>query len=106
MLGAVFMYIAAMAKLPLFVTIEVRPGGMSTFLEKITAQIEVIRSEDGCEEINLYRNATDENLVHVWELWRDRSAWDAHMSNEASRQWQLTSSEYVVDEKITLMKNA
>ena len=106
MLGAVFMYIAAMSKVSLFVTIEVQPGKADAFLEKIKSQIEVIRNEDGCEAIDLYQSVSDENLIHVWEVWRDRSSWDSHMANQASREWQATASAYVLGEKITVMKNA
>lgn len=106
MLGAVFMYIAAMSKVSLFVTIEVQPGKADAFLVKIKNQIEAIRREDGCEVIDLYQNVTDENQVHVWEVWRDRDSWDAHMANERSKDWQATAAEYVLGEKITVMKNA
>jgi quinol monooxygenase YgiN len=106
MLGAVFMYIAAMNKVSLFVTIEVQPGKAEAFLEKIKSQIELIRGEDGCEAINLYQNDSEVNQIHVWEVWRDRGAWDAHMANQASKEWRAVAAEYVLGEKITVMKNA
>jgi quinol monooxygenase YgiN len=48
----------------------------------------------------------DENLIHVWEIWGNRSAWDAHMANEASKAWQAIASSYVLGEEITIMDQA
>ncbi len=106
MLGVFFMYIAAMSKVSLFVTIEVQPGKVEAFLEKIREQIEIIRGEDGCQEIELFQNSNEVNQVHVWEVWRDRASWDLHMSNGASKAWQETASQYTLGEKITVLKSA
>lgn len=100
------MYIAAMSKVFLFVEISLHPGKAVEFIEKINLQAEVIRAESGCEFIDIYRNEADENLIHVWEIWSSRSAWDTHMSNEASKAWQESASGYVRGEKITVMSQA
>jgi quinol monooxygenase YgiN len=100
------MYIATMSKVFLFVEIETQPGKADEFIEKIKAQAEVIRDEVGCEFIDIYRNTMDENLIHVWEIWGNRSAWDAHMANEASKAWQAIASSYVLGEEITIMDQA
>lgn len=100
------MYIAAMSKVFLFVEIEVKPGKVAEFSEKIQLQAEVIRAEAGCEFIDIYRNATDENRVHVWEIWSNRSAWDVHMANDASKAWREIAAGYVLGEKITVMNQA
>ena len=100
------MYIAAMSKVFLFVEIETLPGKVEEFIEKLQVHAEVIRNEAGCEFIDVYRNTTEENLVHVWEIWSDRSSWDVHMSNEASATWREIAANYVRGEKITVMNQA
>jgi (4S)-4-hydroxy-5-phosphonooxypentane-2,3-dione isomerase len=95
-----------MSKVFLFVAIEVQPGKSGAFLKKLEDQIEMIRGEVGCEEIDLFKNSDDENLLHVWEVWSDRESWDAHMANEASKIWQATAANFVVGEKITVMGRA
>jgi autoinducer 2-degrading protein len=95
-----------MSKVFLFVAIEVQPGKAGAFFKKLEDQIEIIRSEAGCEEIDIFKNSNDENLLHVWEVWSSRESWDAHMANEASKTWQATAAEFVVGEKITVMNRA
>jgi quinol monooxygenase YgiN len=95
-----------MSKVFLFVEIEVQPGEAAAFLSNLRGHLEVVRAENGCESIELYQNSTDENLVHVWEVWTDRVLWDAHMANEASKAWRAIASDYVTGEKITVMHQA
>lgn len=92
-----------MSKVFLFVEIEVRPNKVDSFLKILKNQIEVIRVEAGCEEIEIFTNASNGNLVHVWEVWSNRKLWDAHMANEASKAWQDIASAFVLGEKITIM---
>lgn len=94
-----------MSKVFLFVAIEVQPGKAGAFLEKLKNQIEIIRGEDGCEAIDIFKNSNDENLLHVWEIWSNRETWDAHMANDASKSWQAIAADFVVGEKITVMNS-
>jgi (4S)-4-hydroxy-5-phosphonooxypentane-2,3-dione isomerase len=94
-----------MSKVFLFVAIEVQPGKTGAFLEKLKNQIEIIRGEDGCEAIDIFKNSADENLLHVWEVWSNRESWDVHMANDASNTWQAIASDFVIGEKITVMNS-
>lgn len=100
------MYIAAMSKVFLFVEIDVQEGKVEAFLEKLQGHAQGIRSEDGCESLEIYRNSENENVVNVWEIWSNRSAWDAHMANGASKAWREIASAYVLGEEITVMSKA
>lgn len=100
------MYIAAMSKVFLFVEIDVQAGKVEAFLEKLQSHADGIRSEDGCESLEIYRNSDNENVVNVWEIWSNRSAWDLHMTNDASKAWRVVAAGYVLDEKITVMNQA
>jgi len=90
-------------KVYLHVTIHIKPGKMEGFLKRIAPHMELMRKEDGCEMLNLFQDTQQENTVCVWEIWRDRPAWDAHMVIEHSKIWQKDAPEYVQSEQITIL---
>ncbi|CAM8645065.1 putative quinol monooxygenase [Candidatus Planktophila dulcis] len=92
-----------MSKIFLFVAIDVRPGKYEEFVEGLTKHISVIRTEAGCEFIDIYRDTQKENVVNVWEIWSDRPSWDAHMVNQNSKEWQSVAKDLVFGEMITVM---
>ncbi len=83
--------------------IDVRPGKYDEFVAALSQHISVIRTEAGCQFIDIYRDTDKENVVNVWEIWSDRPSWDAHMVNENSKVWQNFAKDLVSDEKITVM---
>ena len=58
-----------MSKVFLFVAIDVKPGKFDDFVVKLTQHISIIRTESGCEFIDIYRDTQQENVVNVWEKW-------------------------------------
>ena len=83
--------------------IDARPGKYEEFVEGLSKHIAVIRTEAGCEFIDIYRDTQKENVVNVWEIWSDRSSWDAHMVNANSKAWQVIAKDLVFGETITVM---
>jgi autoinducer 2-degrading protein len=92
-----------MQKVFLFVTINVKPGKFDEFALKLSAHIASIRTEAGCEFIDIYRDTQNADVVNVWEIWSDRPSWDAHMVNANSKAWQAVASDLVFGESITVM---
>jgi len=92
-----------MSKVYLFVAIDVKPGMRDAFLEKIKAHGAHIRTEAGCETLEIFTDLHSPNQVCVWEVWTNRALWDAHMVNAASAAWQKVAADYVNGEKITVM---
>jgi (4S)-4-hydroxy-5-phosphonooxypentane-2,3-dione isomerase len=91
------------SKVFLFVAIDVQPGKFDEFVSKLSQHASVIRTEAGCELLDIYRDTQKENVVNVWEIWTDRPSWDAHMVNENSKKWQAVASDLVFGETITVM---
>jgi quinol monooxygenase YgiN len=91
------------SKVFLFVAIDVQPGKFDEFVSKLNRHASVIRTEAGCEFLEIYRDTQKENVVNVWEIWSDRPSWDAHMVNENSKKWQSIASSLVLGETITVM---
>ncbi len=83
--------------------IDVQPGKFDEFVSKLNQHAAVIRTEAGCELLEIYRDTQKENVVNVWEIWTDRPSWDAHMVNENSKKWQSVASDLVFGETITVM---
>jgi quinol monooxygenase YgiN len=92
-----------MQKVFLFVAIEVKPGKFDEFVAALSKHISVIRDEQGCEFIEIYRDTQKLDVVNVWEIWSSRADWDAHMVNENSQAWRPVAAELVVGETITVM---
>jgi quinol monooxygenase YgiN len=91
------------SKVFLFVAIDVQPGKFDEFLAKLSQHASVIRTEAGCEFLEICRDTQKENVVNVWEIWTDRPSWDAHMVNENSKKWQSVAYSLVFGETITVM---
>lgn len=92
-----------MSKVYLFVAIDVKEGKREAFLEKIKTHGANIRTESGCEVLEIFNDSDNLNQVCVWEVWSNRASWDVHMANDASAAWQKIAVEYVNGEKITVM---
>ena len=92
-----------MSKVFLFVEVNVKPGQFDEFVTKLKSHIAVIRTEAGCEFIEIYRDTQKPDVVTVWEIWSTREDWDAHMANENSQAWRPIASELVLGETITVM---
>lgn len=92
-----------MTKVFLFVAIDVKPGKFDEFVSKLQSHIEIIRTESGCEFIDIYRDTQKDDVVNVWEIWSNRASWDAHMVNENSKSWRSVAADLVHGEKITVM---
>jgi autoinducer 2-degrading protein len=91
------------SKVYLFVAIDIKPGKRDAFLKEISKHGAHIRTEEGCEKLEILLDTQNEKQVCVWEVWTNRPLWDAHMVNEASKAWQKIASEFVNGEKITVM---
>lgn len=92
-----------MSKVYLFVAIDVKSGRSADFLAKIAKHGAHIRTEAGCEALEIFTDTNNPNQVCVWEVWTNRQLWDAHMINDASAAWQGVAKEFVNGEKITVM---
>jgi quinol monooxygenase YgiN len=92
-----------MSKVYLFVAIDVKVGKREEFLQKIKVHGAHIRTEEGCETLEIFTDSEDANQVCVWEVWTTRALWDAHMANAASAAWQKIASEFVNGEQITVL---
>ena len=92
-----------MSKVFLHVAIDVRPGKYQEFVAQLKNHLAIISTEPGCEYIEIFQNPDQADVVHVYEAWTSREAWDSHMSSEGSLAWQKAASEYVFGETIAIL---
>jgi quinol monooxygenase YgiN len=50
--------------------------------------LEASRAEDGCIDYSYAIDVLDAALVHVFEIWRDRAALDAHFKTAHMAAWR------------------
>ena len=94
---------AAEPKVYLFVEIDVKTGQRDAFISKLAAHGAIIRTEPGCESLQVLTVPTSDTKVCVWEIWTTQADWDSHMVNDNSKAWQLVAPAFVHGEKITVM---
>lgn len=92
-----------MSKIHLFVTVEIKTGNFDEFISKLTDHVAIIRTEAGCESIEIFAEDENKKEVHLWEVWSNRAAWDAHMSNANSVAWQSVARDLVNGERIKVL---
>lgn len=85
------------------VDIYIIPGKKTAFLDRIRPHLDLVRKEDGCNMLQMFQDIDNENLICIWEVWRDKSAWDAHMVTDHSKSWHKDSSQFVDREEITVL---
>lgn len=93
-----------MSKVFLHVEVDVQLGKFQDFLLRIKSQMDLIRAEAGCEYIEAFYNEEQPDLIHIWEIWSDRPAWDAHMANSRSAEWRKVASEFIIEESVNILK--
>jgi len=91
------------SKITLFVSIEVSPESYIDFLAALKSHIKIVKSEPGCEFIEIFREGSNQSTMHLWEVWSDRSSWDAHMENTNSLEWRARMSPIVRSETIKIL---
>jgi quinol monooxygenase YgiN len=87
----------------LFVTIHVKPGYRQRLLDELSGDAHGSeRDEPGCLMFNVAVDDADPDVLHLFEVYRDDAAVDAHVEMphykrfaEATRDWQAKPIEVV-----------
>lgn len=79
----------------LYATLRALPGRRETLRDLLTALAADVRAEPGCERFMVYTLASDPDLFHVQEMYRDDDAFAAHMATEHGRVFNQTITSLV-----------
>ena len=75
----------------IFVTIRIKDGFADQFREASLGDAEgSTRDEPGCYRFDILQNAEDPNLFHLYEVYQDDAALDAHRETPHFKRWRST----------------
>jgi (4S)-4-hydroxy-5-phosphonooxypentane-2,3-dione isomerase len=95
-----------MSKIYLFVDIDVKDGQRTGFLEKLKKHANHVRTEPGCEKLDVFLDTQRSDRVYVQEIWSSMSDFEAHMKCDTSLAWRPVAAPFIHGEKITIMSLA
>ena len=77
-----------MAKARLLVELDVKPDTAEAFVAMFRDEfIARSRAEDGCEQYELWRDASATSKMTIVEVWRDKAALDVHLAQDWFGVW-------------------
>jgi quinol monooxygenase YgiN len=80
----------------LLVTIQVKPGFGEGFAEAIKADARgSVRDEPGCFRFDVLRNHSDPLRFHLYEVYADQAALDAHTRTPHYLKWRSTVGDWL-----------
>ena len=75
----------------IFVTIRIKEGYAAEFAEASFGDAQgSVRDEPGCFRFDILANADDPNLFHLYEVYADAAALDAHREAPHYKKWRAT----------------
>ena len=77
-----------MTKARLLVELDVKPDEADAFVAMFREEfISRSRTEDGCEQYELWRSADAPSKMTIIEVWRDQAALDVHLAQDWFSVW-------------------
>ncbi len=80
-------------------TIRVPPDNLAALRPHMLAMLAASRAEDGCLVYSYAEDIEEPGLIRVFEVWRDRSALDAHLGTDHLAAWRAAWPELGVGER-------
>jgi quinol monooxygenase YgiN len=74
-------------------TIQVEPDHREEMLRAVQPMVEATRAEAGCRAYAFSPATDDPGLVHLYELWEDQEALEAHFASDHMAAWRKRSAE-------------
>ncbi|MBM3926423.1 MAG: antibiotic biosynthesis monooxygenase [SAR202 cluster bacterium] len=73
----------------IFVTIKVKQGKMEDFIKAVYDDAKgSVRDEPGCYRFDVLRDSKDPNLLHLYEVYADQAALEAHRKMPHYTKWR------------------
>ena len=75
----------------IFVTIRIKSGFFDRFVDAVYDDGKgSVRDEDGCFRFDVLKNSSTQNTIHLYEVYRDNAALEAHRSSPHYIKWRST----------------
>ena len=79
----------------IFVTIQVKPGFREQFIEASFGDAQgSVRDEPGCLRFDILQDDADLNRFHLYEVYEDQKAIDAHRNAPHYKKWRSTVQDW------------
>ena len=69
-------------------TVRVPPENLEALRPHMLAMMAATRAEDGCAAYAYAEDVAEPGLIHVFEIWRDQAALDAHFKTAHMAAWR------------------
>jgi quinol monooxygenase YgiN len=88
-------------------TVRVPPANLDAFRPHMAAMMAASRAEPGCAAYGYAEDVTEPGLIHVFEVWADQAAIDAHFATAHMAAWRAAWPSFgVSDRALTLYEIA
>jgi quinol monooxygenase YgiN len=88
-------------------TVRVPPENLDRFRPHMIAMMTASRAEDGCGAYGYAEDVAEPGLIHVFEVWRDQAAIDAHFVTAHMAEWRAAWPQFgVSDRRLTVYEIA
>lgn len=78
----------------LSVTLTILPDRVDRFLEAFASVVQgSLNDEEGCLYYELSRSADDDNVFHIYEVYRDEASLDAHRRSAHFTAWSAIADD-------------
>lgn len=88
-------------------TVRVPPANLDAFRPHMIAMMTATRAEDGCGAYSYAEDVGESGLIHVFEIWRDQAALDAHFLTPHMAAWRAAWPGFgVTDRRLSAYETA
>jgi (4S)-4-hydroxy-5-phosphonooxypentane-2,3-dione isomerase len=79
----------------IFASISIKPNRREQFLSTITGTARSsVRDEPGCVRFDVFQDAIDENRYHIYEVYTNEAAFEAHLSTPHAKRAMEGSQDF------------
>tara|TARA_Y100000758_G_scaffold190130_1_gene135441 strand:- start:528 stop:866 length:339 start_codon:yes stop_codon:yes gene_type:complete len=90
----------------IFVTIRIKEGFSDQFTEASFGDSQgSVRDEPGCFRFDILKNSEEPNLFHLYEVYEDEAALDAHRNAPHYKKWRSTVEDWFDEDISRVMMN-
>jgi quinol monooxygenase YgiN len=91
-----------MSKIAIFAEFATHPGTFDQFLERMKIHAAASRQEPGCLRFDIAVPDKSENRLLLFELYKDRAAFDFHASTDRIKAHRDTTAPWTAERKVSV----
>ena len=80
-------------------TVRVPPENLDALRPHMKTMMDASRAEDGCRTYGYAEDVVEPGLIHIFEIWRDQAALDAHAKSAHMAQWRSAGARFGVSDR-------